>query len=93
MFLEMKMNEEIKGQGCADGRQQRVYTSKEDRSSPTVAVKSIFITSAMTAKDDRDIAAIGIPWEFLQTKANADTSIKLQGATIQSILEVNPELK
>ena len=51
MLLKMKSNGEIKARGCADGREQRVYKTKAEISSPTVAVESIFITSAMAAKE------------------------------------------
>jgi hypothetical protein len=38
MFLKQKRCGKIKGRGCADGRPQRNYTTKEELSSPTVAI-------------------------------------------------------
>jgi hypothetical protein len=38
MFLKRKLNGTIKGRGCADGQKERDYISKEDSSSPTVAI-------------------------------------------------------
>ena len=49
MFLKEKRNGEIKGRGCADGRPQRLYKSKEETSSPTVFIESIFITALIDA--------------------------------------------
>ena len=36
MFLKQKRCGKIKGRGCADGRKQRVYKTKEETSSPTI---------------------------------------------------------
>ena len=46
MFLKMKLNREIKARGYTYGRPQRIYKTKEETSSPTVAVDLIFITFA-----------------------------------------------
>ena len=65
MFLKMKSSGEIKAQGYADGRPQWVYKTKEETLSPTATVESIFITSAMVAKEKRDVATVYIPGVFL----------------------------
>ena len=91
MFLKLKTNGEIKARGCADGRPQRVYKTKQETSSPTAAVESIFITCAMAAKEGRDVASADIPGAFLQTKASDETFIKLQGAIVVALLKVNPD--
>jgi len=44
MFLKMKRNGTVKGQGCADGSKQRMHTSKEERRPPTVAIKSLMLS-------------------------------------------------
>jgi hypothetical protein len=38
MFLKRKRCEKIKAQGCADGRPQREYISKDESSPPTVSI-------------------------------------------------------
>ena len=43
MFLKEKRTGEIKGRGCADGRKQRATLTKEETSSPTVAIESILM--------------------------------------------------
>jgi hypothetical protein len=41
---------------CADGQKQRVYKSKEESSSPTVAIESLFLTAVIIdAKEQRDV--------------------------------------
>jgi hypothetical protein len=41
MFLKQKRTGHVKGRGCADGKKQRIYTIKEEASSPTVAIESV----------------------------------------------------
>ena len=38
MFLKRKRSGKVKARGCADGRPQREYISKEESSSPTVSI-------------------------------------------------------
>ena len=57
MFLKEKRDGTIKGRGCADGRKQREYTNKEDASSPTVAIESVFLTSVIDAHEARSFYA------------------------------------
>ena len=38
MYLKEKRDGRIKGRGCADGRSQRLYTSKIETSSPTASL-------------------------------------------------------
>ena len=51
MFLKQKRNGTIKGRGCADGRKQRAYTTKEEASSPTVAIESVMLSCVIDAKE------------------------------------------
>ena len=90
MFLKKKRNCVIKGRGCADGRPQRIYKTKEETSSLTASIESILITSVMDALENRDIAYVDIPGSFLQTKASDVTIIKLQGEVVDALLRINP---
>jgi len=38
MFIKEKRDGKIKARGCVDGRPQRLYTNKEDMSSPTISI-------------------------------------------------------
>ena len=93
LFLKKKRNNDIKARGCADGRPQRVYKSKEETCSPTAATESVFITALLDAQEGRDVAHVDIPGAFLQTEASDDTSIKLEGAIVGIMLKINPEWK
>ena len=93
MFLKMKRNGDIKERGCADGRPQRIYKSKEETYSPTVATESIFITAMIDAQEGRDVAHVDIPGAFLQTAASEGTFIKLKGAMVETLLKINPTWK
>lgn len=49
MYLKEKRDGSIKARGCADGRKQRLWTNKEDASSPTVALGSLMLSCAIDA--------------------------------------------
>jgi len=49
MFLKRKQTGQVKGRGCADGIKQREYISKEDATSPTVAIEAVFLTAVVDA--------------------------------------------
>ena len=51
MFLKQKRCGRIKGRGCADGQKQRVWTNKEDATSPPVSTEAILLTSVIDAKE------------------------------------------
>ena len=51
MFLKRKRNGNMKGRGCADGRPQRAYISKEESSSPTVSIYALFGSCVIDALD------------------------------------------
>ena len=89
MFLKEK-NGDIKGRGCTNGRPQRLYKSKAETSSLTAIIESVFITGLIEAQESRDVAVVGIPGAFLQTKASNGTIIKLQDATVKIMLKMNP---
>jgi hypothetical protein len=55
MFIKRKRSGAIKGRGCADGRKQRIYTSKEDASSPTISMEALFLTCVIDAMEGRDV--------------------------------------
>ena len=42
MFLKQKRSGKIKGRGCADGRKQREFTTKEESSEPTISTGAFF---------------------------------------------------
>jgi hypothetical protein len=68
MFLKRKRCGKIKARGCADGRPQREYITKDRSSSPTVANNALFATCLVDAIEKRAVAICDIPGAFLQAK-------------------------
>ena len=61
MFLKEKGDGTIKARGCADGRSQCEYTTKEETSLPTVLLKAMMMSCAIDAREGRHVAVIDIP--------------------------------
>lgn len=66
MFLKEMRDGAIKGRGCAYGRKQRAYISKEESTSPTIANESTFLTVTIEVKEERDVATVDLPGAFMQ---------------------------
>ena len=79
MFLKQKQSGQIKGWGCADGRKQCLYTSKEEKTSPTVATEAVILTSTIDAKEGRDVATVDIPGAFMHSDQDETVHLHLQG--------------
>ena len=79
MFLKQKRSGTIKGRGCADGRRQRATTTKEEASSPTVAIESVMLPCVIHAKEGRDVATVDIPAAFMQADMEDIVHMKLEG--------------
>jgi hypothetical protein len=92
MFLKKKRCGRIKGRGCADGRKQRIYKTKEETSSPTVAVESLFLSCTIDAKEKRDVATCDIPGAFMQADMDELLHMRLAGPLATLLTKVNPGL-
>jgi hypothetical protein len=90
MFLKRKRCGRIKGRGCADGRKQRVYMTKEETSSPTVTTEGLFLSCIIDAKEGRDVATADIPGAFMQADMNAVVHVQLTGPLAMMLARVNP---
>jgi hypothetical protein len=91
MFLKQKRCGRIKGRGCADGRKQRVYTAKEDASSPTVSIESIILSCVIDAQEGRHVATADIPGAFMQADMDELVHMRLDGIIVELLLEIAPE--
>jgi hypothetical protein len=92
MYLKKKRCGRIKGQGCADGRKQRVYKSKEESSSPTVAIESLFLTAVIDAKERRDVATCDIPGAFLHADIDEVLHMRIEGPMAKLLVDIDPAL-
>ena len=66
MFLKRKRSRKINGRGCADGRPQQEYITKEESNSPTVSLYALMGSCVMDALDIRKVITVDIPGAFLQ---------------------------
>jgi hypothetical protein len=64
MFLKRKRCGKIKARGCADGRPQREYITKDESSSPTVSIYALMTSCLMDAIEGRKVATCDIPGAF-----------------------------
>ena len=92
MFLKKKRNGIVKGRGCADGRKQRTYTSKEEASSPTVAIEAVMLSCVMDAMEHRDVATVDIPGAFMQADMEDVVHMKLEGKMAELLVRIDPQL-
>ena len=92
MFLKKKRNGRIKGRGCADGRKQRLHTSKEDASSPTVAIEAVMLSCVIDAYERRDVGIVDIPGAFMQAAMDELVHMKVEGKMAELLVRINPTL-
>ena len=92
MFLKQKRTGQIKGRGCADGRKQRLHTTKDDASSPTVAMESVLLSCVIDAKEQRDVATVDIPGAFMQGDQDETVHMRLDGTLAELLVKCNPKL-
>jgi hypothetical protein len=95
MFLKRKRCGKIKARGCADGRPQREYISKDESSSPTVSIYALMTSCLMDAIEGRKVATCDIPGAFLQADwpADRDCHLKFEGAMVSMICDIDPKYK
>ena len=95
MFLKRKRCGKIKARGCADGRPQREYISKDESSSPTVSIYALMTSCLMDAIEGRKVATCDIPGAFLQADwpADRDCYLKFEGAMVSMICDIDPKYK
>ena len=66
MFLKKKRCGKIKGRGCADGRKQWAYITKEQSTSPTIPTKAVFLTAVVDAWENWKVTVLEVPGAFMQ---------------------------
>jgi hypothetical protein len=95
MFLKRKRCGKIKARGCADGRPQREYISKDESSSPTVSIYALMTSCLMDAIEGRKVATCDIPGAFLQADwpEERDCYLKFEGAMVSMICDIDPKYK
>ena len=93
LFLTLKQDgKTVKGRACTDGRMQRLWTKKEDVSSPTISFEALLYECMVAALEKRDNATLDLPGHFLQTDMDELIILKIQGPLAQLLVEMNPKL-
>jgi hypothetical protein len=92
MFLKEKRDGTVKGRACADGRKQREEFTKQDATSPTVSVDSVFLTALIEAQEERDVACFDIPGAFLHAETDEHVIMVLRGQLAELMVLVEPML-
>ena len=93
MFLKEKRCGKVKARGCADGRKQRLYKTKEETSSPTMNVEALFITCIIDALEGREVMTCNIPGAFMQSEMDELVHMKLEGEIALLLVWLDPSYK
>ena len=92
MFLKKKRCGAIKGRGCADGRKQRAYITKEESTSPTVSTEAVFLTAVVDAWENRKVAVLDVPGAFMQVDMDELVHVRFEGEMVDKLLEIDHDL-
>ena len=92
MFLKRKRCGKIKGRGCADGRKQSAYITKEDSTAPTVSTEAVFLTAVIDAMEGRSVAVLDVPGAFMQAEIDELVHVRFTGAMVTLLLEIDHEM-
>ena len=92
MFLKKKRCGAIKGRGCADGRKQRAYITKEESTSPTVSTEAAFLTAVVDAWENRKVAVLDVPGAFMQVEMDELVHVRFEGEMVDKLLEIDHDL-
>jgi Reverse transcriptase (RNA-dependent DNA polymerase) len=91
MFLKQKRCGKIKARGCADGRPQRLYKTKEETSAPTVKTESLFLSCLIDAMEGRVVFTLDIPGAFMHADMDELVHMKLEGPLAELLTKVDPD--
>lgn len=95
VFLKRKRCGKIKGRGCADGRAQREFISKDEASSPTISLYAIILSSLIDVIENQYVVTTNIPGAFLQTDMPEDEDpvyVKFTGSMVEILEQTYPDL-
>ena len=92
MFLKRKRCGKIKGRGCADGRKQRAYITKEDSTAPTVSTEAVFLTAVIDAMEGRNVVVLDVPEAFMQADIDELVHVRFTGAMVMLLLEIDYDM-
>ena len=89
MFLKKKRSGTVKGRGCADGRKQRAYITKEESTSPTISTEAVFLMAVVDAWENRKVAVLDVPGAFMQVDMDELVHVRFEGEMVDKLLEID----
>jgi hypothetical protein len=95
LFVKKKRSGQIKARKVVGGNKQRDFISKENVSSPTVAMESVLLTSLVDAQENCYVAIVDIPNAFIQTvvEDNVDKVVmRIRGHMVDVLVKVAPKV-
>jgi len=92
MFLKQKRCGKIKARGCADGRKQRLWKTKDETSAPTVRTESVFLSAAIDAMEGRVVVTVDVPGAFMQADIDEFILVKFEDDLARLLKRVDPLL-
>ena len=91
-LLKKKRCGTIKGRGCADGRKQRAYITKEESTSPTISTEAVFLTAIVDAWENHKVVVLDVPGAFMQVDMDKLVHVWFQGEMVDNQLEIDHDL-
>ncbi len=82
----------MKARSCANGNPQREHIAKEEAAAPTVVLESVFLTSTIDAKENREVVTINIPGTFLHVDNEDYVIMKMVGTLAELMVKTNPKM-
>jgi hypothetical protein len=92
IFLMEKKSRVIKACSCTNGSPQREHIAKEEAVAPTVALKSVFITSTIDAKESRKVVMVDVLGPFLHADNKDYVIMKMVGTLAELMVKTNLKL-
>ena len=90
IFMILKRNGILKTRGCVNGSVQRLYTSKEEVSSPRPDFYAFKIIRAVIARKGRYVVTVDLPDFSFQTDQDKLILLKVTGAVALLLVESDP---
>ncbi len=95
MFVKKKRTGQIKARKVAGGNKQRDFISKENASSPAVAMESVLLTSLVDVQKNCNVAIVDILNVFIQTVVEDDEDkavMRIRGHMVDVLVKVAPRV-
>ena len=88
-----KRSGKIKGRAVADGSRQRVYTNKDEVTSPTIHLESLILSMVIDGHERRDVSTCDVAGAFLIPGIDNFKIIKLDGDMVDIMCDANNRYK